>query len=49
MPDGAWGSKEPSPLERLVAAREAEKKETGGHDHGPGGPDRIPARADQPG
>ena len=26
MPDGAWGSKEPSPLERLVAAREAEKK-----------------------
>jgi hypothetical protein len=25
MPDGAWGSKEPSPLERLVAAREAEK------------------------
>ena len=26
MPDGAWGSKEPSPLERMVAAREAEKK-----------------------
>jgi hypothetical protein len=26
MPDGAWGSTEPSPLERLVAAREAEKK-----------------------
>src|SRR6185369_6611315 len=26
MPDGAWGSKDPSPLERLVAAREAEKK-----------------------
>ena len=25
MPDGAWGT-EPSPLERLVAAREAEKK-----------------------
>ena len=25
MPDGAWGSKEPSPLDRLVAAREAEK------------------------
>ena len=27
MPDGAWGSTEPSPLERLVAAREAEKKD----------------------
>ena len=26
MPDGAWGNKEPSPLERLVAAQEAEKK-----------------------
>jgi len=26
MPDGAWGSNEPSPLERLVAAREADKK-----------------------
>jgi len=26
MPDGAGGNKEPSPLERLVAAREAEKK-----------------------
>jgi hypothetical protein len=26
MPDGGWGSTEPSPLERLVAAREAEKK-----------------------
>jgi hypothetical protein len=26
MPDGARGNKEPSPLERLVAAREAEKK-----------------------
>jgi hypothetical protein len=26
MPDGAWGNNEPSPLERLVAAREAEKK-----------------------
>ena len=26
MPDGAWGNKEPSPLERLVAAREAEQK-----------------------
>jgi len=26
MPDGAGGNKEPSPLERLVAARQAEKK-----------------------